>query len=307
MPDFVINVAQAFIRSGPRKERGNELAVLPENTRLTEIGPKVGRWRHVRCQLVGATFEGYVSNRVLAPLEEIEVETLAGTAIPPVHYRPNNPNVRRTGNAGASPLGEAGMPVRRTADGFDPATLREFIEWADVENLNHKRWKKRGSLTFCNIYAYDYCYAAGVFIPRVWWKKSAIERLEAGDDVPVAYGDTIREMVANKIHDWLLDYGADYGWQRANSLDALQEAANQGYAAVICAARKTAAPGHITVVAPETAGQQAERVNGRVRYPLQSQAGTRNYQHSTIGSAWWSRSKFRSFVFYYNTQRSSRR
>lgn len=305
MANYVVSVAQAFLRSEPIATAGNELAVLTENTPVKEIGAKQGKWHHVECKLTGATFTGFVSGKVLKPASDVELVQLSGPSIPAVHYRENNPAVRRTGRANASPIGEPDMPRRRASAGGSTAPLWAFVDWAKVDQPANKRWWPGGGLTFCNIYAYDYCYAAGVFIPRVWWKPDAIAALRAGRNVPVAYDQTVREMNANSLHDWLLDYGAQYGWKRATSLDELQQAANNGAVAVICAARTNPnRSGHITPVIAEGNGRSAERVNGKVSLPLQSQAGRVNVRYGTLGRAWWRGAEFRSFVFYYNNSAS---
>lgn len=302
MSVLFVFVAQAFIRAEPVARRGNELAILPENTSVREIGPKQGKWHHVECKLAGATFQGFVSDKVLKPQNEFKITALAGPKIPAVHYKEGNSFTLRTTKANASPLGESSVPRRLASDGLSVKPLREFVDWAKVDSQANKRWWPAGGLTYCNIYAYDYCYAAGVYLPRVWWKPEALKQLRAGKEVAVAYDQSVRELNANSLHDWLLDFGADYGWKRATSINELQKAANSGAVAVICAARTDARrSGHITAVVAEGNGQSAVRHNGQVTLPLQSQAGVVNVRYGTLGKPWWSGSQFRSFVFFYNT------
>jgi len=167
--------------------------------------------------------------------------------------------------------------------------LTDIIEWLDVENTAHERYKPvTNGPTYCNIYAYDYCFLAGVFLPRVWWTSKALVDLAAEKSVVPSYGATVNEINANTLFVWLKDFGADFGWRRTASLEEMQDAANEGKVAIICAAhKKPNRSGHIVAVVPETSSNKAERKDGLVVKPLQSQAGrtNRNYQTDT----WWIR------------------
>lgn len=311
MAIYVVKKGNLFIRSTPgNADSSNIMAVLHEGTPMEVLDDSDARWWKVEVMVPGIDdLRGYVGKASIVPKASVAIVSESGPKIPAVHYKEGDPAVVRTRIAGPQPLGEAGMPRRMKADGLAIAPLTSFIDWAKVENPANKRWKPRG-ITFCNIYAYDYCYAAGVFIPRVWWMPAAIKKLQNGADVEVGYGTTVREMNANSLHDWLNDWGGEFGWKRTVDLDELQSQANDGAVAVICGRRKDLSrSGHITVVAPEHDGHKAHRVAGKVQLPLQSQAGMTNVRlgaagQPTVGKQWWLGAQFDSFVCYYNRKAS---
>src|SRR5262245_9719 len=121
--------------------------------------------------------------------------------IPEVHLKATG---RRDSTAGrANPLGERHQPS--SAAGLD-AIVRFLNVEASV------RYARTTENTFCNIYAYDYCTLAGVFLPRVWWTGKALDRFAAGEVVPVKYGETIAEVNANGLYEWLREFGPQFGW-----------------------------------------------------------------------------------------------
>jgi hypothetical protein len=62
------------------------------------------------------------------------------------------------------------MPTRTGATPDElRASLGEVIDYIATDKPAHKRYQPRDGLTFCNIYAHDYCFLAGVYLPRVWW------------------------------------------------------------------------------------------------------------------------------------------
>lgn len=291
---YLVSVHGLFLRKEPRKEKGNERAVLPEGSEL-QVLERSGSWSRVSGALDGVPFEGWVASRYLEPSANIQFDT--ASKLVPVHWRENNPNSLRSGRASASPLGETGMPRPKIRS---PAGLNQVIEWLGVEQS--RRYRPGGGLTYCNIYAYDVAYAAGVYLPRVWWTAKALTALEAGQMVAAQYDVTIREMNANAIHDWLQDYGPRFGWKRTFSLGDLQECANRGGVATICARRKDVSrSGHIVIIAPESNAVKARRdAAGRVTMPVQSQAGSVNFARRTPQAPWWGNAKFSSFVLFVN-------
>ncbi|WP_439544819.1 hypothetical protein [Sandarakinorhabdus sp.] len=304
-----VATAAANLRRAPGKTSVVE-AVLPNHHVVTEIGAKQGRWRHVQTILSGVGFAGFMAEDVLEPLP-VDAGRVPlppqQSGLPPAHFDEGRVDQTRHSLAGPRPLGEAGMPRRRASDGQQPDALWAFIDWARVEDPAHRRWKPTQTDTFCNIYAHDYCYAAGVYLPRVWWMPAAIEALKSGQQVPAALGGSVREENANGLHDWLIDFGAGFGWQRTASVEALQAAANTGAVAVICARRtQRNRSGHITVVVPEGQGHNAGEVNGRF-LPLQSQAGRQNVRRGRLHGPWWAKLgplNFDSFVFFFNDRTS---
>ena len=159
-----------------------------------------------------------------------------------------------------------------------------------------------GTFTYCNIYVYDVCDTAGCYIPRVWWNSRAIADLRADKTVAAKYASTVNEMAANYIFNWLVEYGQDFGWKRVFDLDSLQNAANAGDIGIICAQRtQMNKPGHIQIVAPEHGSHAAKRsAAGKVTQPLQSNAGSRNFNYGFLGNSWWTSSQFKEFAYWTN-------
>jgi len=156
------------------------------------------------------------------------------------------------------------------------------------------------TFTYCNVYAADLCYLADAYLPRTWWTETALARLAAGQQVPVLYDSTIREMRADDLCAWLVEWGPSFGWRRVFDATALQAAANAGGLGLICADRDAVGrPGHISVVVPESGAHAARRdADGNVVLPLQSQAGAVNFRHETGTNAWWLDVKFKAHVFF---------
>jgi hypothetical protein len=293
----VVSASSLNLRSDPTIKATNRIATLPQGHRVDKVADGPEGWWKVRTTLNGVELPGFAAHRFLAPLDSAGAPVLSGVA--GVHLREHRPDVTRTATSGrAFPLGEADAPRRDAASQTERVNqLHEIIGYLNVEES--ARYRAGSGETYCNIYAYDYCYLAGVYLPRVWWTPRAFSDLTAGREVRVLYGETVRELNANALHDWLIDFGSDFGWQRVSSVEDLQRAANGGGVAIICAQRKELnRSGHICVVVPERPPDAAKRTGESVRLPLQSQAGTRNFCYSCGTSAWWSGDQFRAFGFW---------
>jgi hypothetical protein len=257
----------------------------------------------------GANLRGFVSAEYLkrAP-DNTPIEIVAPDPAPPTTGivavympRPAGLVTKRTAIAGAHSLNEPGQPGRA---GTTPAELREelaaIIDWLAVDKESYKRYQPRSGLTFCNIYAHDFCYLAGAYLPRVWWTPRAIERLTQGETVEPRYGETIDEQRANDLFRWLRDFGPRFGWRQTGTLTKLQQNANQGGLGIIVARRREdGKSGHIVMVVPETEDNKARRnVDGEVTAPLQSQAGARNFRYGTGSTEWWLGEQFAESAFW---------
>jgi len=174
-------------------------------------------------------------------------------------------------------------------------TIHRVIAFLDPQNVAaHARYAPRGRLTFSSVYAHDFCALCGVYLPRVWWMDGALAAIAAGRAVEPLYGNTIEEMRANDLFRWLAAYGSDFGWQRVPSATDLQNHANLGAVCLIIARRKNdGASGHVSMVVPETDVHKARRLpGGQVSAPLQSQAGTRNFNYDAGRTDWWKADKY---------------
>ena len=138
--------------------------------------------------MLGDSLEGYVNSRYLVKDSEFD-EPVKSNSITAIHLTENKTSITRNKDGGrAYPLGEPNRPTRTATDKEDKIEqIKEIINWINVDLST--RYFRKGSTTYCNIYAYDYCYLSGVYIPRVWWTRKSIIELSKGNEVPVLYGD----------------------------------------------------------------------------------------------------------------------
>ena len=306
---------QLNLRSAPRVSPATLLASLVQGTEVELRGSTaVDGWVRVRVLLNGTAREGMVAEQYLAPLAPrprarggARARATPGAevslpALPQAHLQADRPDITRVRDGGrAYPLGEPDRPARRGRDAASRAAeLAHIVDYLGVAEPAHLRYQPRGGATYCNIYATDYAYLAGAYLPRVWWTDTALRRLSLGEPTDVLYGQTVRELNANALHDWLEEHGPAFGWVRELDLTLLQAAANAGEVCIIVAKRSDLnRPGHITAVVPEQDDALARRsADGEVLRPLESQAGTRNVARGVSASPWWAGSRFQSFAFW---------
>jgi hypothetical protein len=306
--------APLLVRSEPRiekvNEKGNVLTSLPGG-HLVKVGTAKpsARFIAVQTSLNGAHVKGFVTASSLLPVDgNPEVPILAPSPNPPTSgivavYAPRRPGVitKRTRPADAHSLSEANQPGR---SGATSQELREelaaIIDYLGVEKPVNLRYQPKPGTTFCNIYAHDYCFLAGVYLPRVWWTPDSIERLAQGQTVNPLLGATIDEQRANDLFRWLRAFGPRFGWRQTGTLTSLQTEINTGAIGLIVARRnEDGRSGHIVAVVPETNDQEAKRdATGAVIAPLQSQAGARNFRYGTGRLNWWVGPEFAESAFW---------
>ncbi|SAL30947.1 hypothetical protein AWB67_01294 [Caballeronia terrestris] len=289
--------------------QANVIAHLPVGHPVRAItGKRVKGFLEVETSLSGGLLRGFASAKFLEPeAHDTAVPVIDAEAAPPstgivAVYMPRKSGVtKRTGPANAHSLNEPRQPGR---SGTTPAQLCDelaaIIAWLAVDDPAHQRYQPHSGLTFCNIYAHDYCHLAGVYLPRVWWTGKALTLLAQGKPVEPLYGDTIAEVRANDLFRWLRDFGIPFGWRQTGTLTKLQQAANQGGIGIIVARRKEdGKSGHIVMVVPETQEQTARRgADGEVTAPLQSQAGASNFQYGRGRANWWNGEEFAESAFW---------
>lgn len=301
MAQFLVNTLGLNLRSTPdSSNRHNILAVLSSGHEVVEETHPDNRepWKHVVTRVSGVEVRGFVHAEFLIP-RTTALSVPVHRELAAVHLREEDRSITRRSGSRAFPLGESNRP-RRKRGGSEAAlaSLHELVSWLDVERS--ERYKPGNNFTYCNIYAHDFCYLAGVYLPRVWWTDQALCKLWHRKPSEVIYGGTVTELNANSLFDWLAEFGPDFGWSRVFSPEAIQSDANGGKVAVICAKRKNINySGHICAVLPESGTRKAKRTDGSVTGPLQSQAGASNKKYFT--DVWWTHARYREFAFWVHT------
>lgn len=200
------------------------------------------------------------------------------------------------------PIGDSSILFRDLTDAASKKeSIHKLIAILDVET--NIRYQKTVEDTYCNVYSYDYCYFSKVYLPTVWWTAESLEKILQGQEVEAMFEETVDRIYSSAIHDWFLEWGASFGWDRMYTLDEIQNKVNEnGGIGIICAKRKVKGlSGHIVPVVPETEVHKAYRENGVVLYPLQSQAGKLNYNYfSEVRKDWWNDELYSSYVLYYH-------
>jgi hypothetical protein len=301
-----ITTASLNLRSQPKIETGNVLAVMPLDTVVEEADPNLqSGFRQVKAILSNDTVQGFASQKFLEATTQTLPTVEPPLQIPMVHLSPGNKIIGLTDTVRIYPLNVPQAENFKT-NGLNRITdtvqrkqrIDDVIQFLNVENS--ERYAPNSSSTYCNIYAYDIACCLGTYLPRVWWTSDAIVKLLKGEQVPVQYDITVTEFTANRIADWFEKFGSLFGWQRHYDLTAFQNEVNNGQLGILVAQRVNMNnPGHIVAVVPETMSFNAKRNNGAtVIVPLQSQAG-RNNKKYTAGNIWWEdKTRFKKFSFW---------
>jgi hypothetical protein len=293
-----------------KNTKGNVIASLPDMHIVRAVGSKeVNGFLEVETSLNGAHFRGFAAAKFLKPtatINEIPVDMPLAeapkTGIVAVYMPRKQAGItKRTEKANAFSLNEPGAPARvgSTAEQLR-LSLAGIVEWLAVDKKTNHRYQPREGLTFCNIYTHDYCFLAGVYLPRVWWTQAAVRDLAKGLAVEPIYEKTIEEQRANGLFRWLRDFGLEFGWRQTGTLTKLQTEVNQGAIGLIIARRKEdGKSGHVVAVVPETDSFIAKRnAAGEVIAPLQSQAGSVNFRYGTGKMDWWKGDQFAESAFW---------
>lgn len=216
------------------------------------------------------------------------------------HLRENWFYITRNRGSRAYPIGEKGMPKRIEQN---PDFIWKIIEWLDVEHSKrHLKRKIKGNwATNCNVYTTDVCYAAGVYLPRIWWYSHFIERALKNDPgLQIIYGKTVKEMSADSLFVWLENFGSYFGWKKISNAHEIQTMVNDGCIGIISGTDyDPKGPGHITVVLSEKQGYKAKYKiieNSKILVPLQSQAGY--YNHKVFCDDWYNLPSIDKYNFY---------
>jgi hypothetical protein len=292
--------ARLNLRSSPQAVPQTLMTTLLPDTLVTKVADSKPGWMQVIVPVLNT--KGFVFASYLNPTTEAEVPAIPeAPKIPFVHLKPQagTDSKRLSINARAFPLNELNLPSRNTTNAQASITsIHSIVTYLDVEHS--LRYGPTEAHTYCNIYAYDFCFLSGVYMPRVWWTRSAIANLALGTAVPVLYGISVNEVNANSLHDWFIEFSSQYGWTRVLQMNELQDSVSKnGRVGIITGQRVNLnTAGHITCVVPETSSMKAERdANGNVIRPLQSQAGRNNHNYF-VGNWWSNPASFRAFGFW---------
>jgi hypothetical protein len=95
-------------------------------------------------------------------------------------------------------------------------SLHSIIKKLDVKHS--LRYQRTPEDTYCNVYSFDYCYFARVYLPTVWWTDESIKKLQSGEDVQAIFNKTVQPIYSSAIHDWFGNWGDCFGWKKMNSL-----------------------------------------------------------------------------------------
>lgn len=314
MSRYTVTTNQLRLRSTPDSlTNRNIIAVLSNGQFVEKIANGGSDWWEVKILLSGtSSATGFVAHRFLQEVPTVSITSTISTTIPistqapilssfvpPVHLMENRATVTRKVTTGrAYPLGEPNRPSRDQSSVEKAcSSIHSIIGWLNVEKST--RYAPNSTSTYCNIYAHDFCYLNGVFLPRVWWTSKALIELNLRNHVPIQYGQTVNELNANNLLRWLLEWGDDSGWRRVVGLNELQAEANLGHVCIISARNVNEnSSGHICAVIPENDLQKAIRdTDGSVKIPLQSQAGrvNKNYFNNSL---WWLTRTFADFGYF---------
>lgn len=234
--------------------------------------------------------------------DTISVTKLSQYQIPRADLLPDSESRLDSMEMKHTPIEDDSIPFRDlTSAESKRKSIGQLIDKLDVEKSI--RYQRTPEDTYCNVYAYDFCHFCKVYLPTVWWTAESLEKIKQGQDVVPIFEETVDRIYSSAIHDWFSEWGANFGWERIFSLEEIQNKVNtDGGVGIICAKRKIKGlSGHIVPVVPETNLHTAHRENGKVVYPLQSQAGILNYNYfSEIRHAWWNDELYSSHVFFYH-------
>ena len=201
-----------------------------------------------------------------------------------------------------NPMVDDSIPFRDMTDlDSKKKSIRDLIRKLDV--TSSLRYQRTIEDTYCNVYSFDYCLHANVYLPTVWWTEDSLKKIRSGQTVEPIFNETVEPIYSSAIHDWFLKWGPSFGWRQMSTVDEVQKAVNEnGGIGIICAKRKKVGlSGHIVPVVPETERKKAHRVDNKVVYPLQSQAGKLNYKYfAKARKDWWNHERYSSHVFYYH-------
>ena len=299
MPQYSVTASVLNLRSTPSSSggTGNIIGRLKKGEIVEVIDGSMKDWYKIRCINWTPVLEGYAASSYLKAVSPVDASLFVGN-YSPVNLPANSSSRRNNHGAWQYPLSESEMPRAVVAAlNLRVDSMHQIVQYLQVDKSERYA---RDQFTYCNIYAYDYCYLCNVFLPRVWWIEKSLLEIAKGVKLLPLYDLTVTEIQANKLYSWLEQWGNEFKWTRTYSLDELQSKVNEGRVGVICGTNiNPLQSGHICCVIPERDDKVADRQGGVVICPLLSQAGAKNLEYYN-NNRWWLLSKIKEFGFWYN-------
>ncbi|PWK77834.1 hypothetical protein LX99_02719 [Mucilaginibacter oryzae] len=297
---YTVTASALYLRSSAQSgDKLNIITVLKNSEQVDVMDATLADWYKVTTIQRNPNVTGFAASRYLkqVTVDDAAAQPAAAQFVP-VNLPPNAASRRNNHAAWQYPLSEPDMPKVTSTDVAGRINeIYNVINYIAVDTSARYRVDEH---TYCNIYAYDYCYLCNVFLPRVWWTDKALQTVLAGGAVKPSYGNTVIELNANAIFRWLENWGEKFGWVRTYDLTDLQENVNQGKIGVISGPNKNPnRSGHICCVVPEKDGYKATRSGNAVVIPLLSQAGAKNIRFYS-NNKWWLLPQIKEFGFWYN-------
>ena len=293
--DKVVNTAWLNIRSDHKETSKNRITKIPLGHLVTVLSVYDTTWSEIETNYMGQTIRGYCAGRYLSPVATLPPPNNV-TSIIECHREENKANSTvNSRDHWSYPIGEPNRITRDiTSTATKKASILSIVDYLDVENAERYRPSRN---TYCNIYAHDYAYLCGAYLPRVWWKERALTDLIQGISVIRDYGVTYREMNANSLYEWFMDWSQQFGWKQYFDVEEVQKLADEGKVCICVARRKQSNhSGHIICIIPSHDSKTGIVTANGVFKPLISQAGTNNYKVSN--SSFWHNARYNAFGFW---------
>src|SRR5665213_647969 len=277
-------------------DSSNVITRLKNGEVIDVVDASQADWYKVRAINRNPVVEGFAASQYLTQVDPSSPVNNIGL-LKPVNLDPNPASRRNNHGALQYPHSEPDMPrVSATTTHDRISQMYDIVNYLAVDTSARYR---KDVYTYCNIYAYDYCYLSNVFLPRVWWTQKAIIALQSGQVLKPLYEVNVTEMNANALYAWLEEWGQDFGWTRTYDLNELQNEVNQGRNGLISGPNVNPnRSGHICCVIPEKDNHVATRSGGNVVCPLLSQAGAQNLRFCN-NNKWWLLPQIKEFGFWY--------
>lgn len=172
--DYVVKASCLNLRSTAAVSKINRIALLPKGQLVEKIGEAENtNWWHISTSIDGVIVKGYVHSGYLTLKTSFQPATSVVAKLD-VHLKKTSLVTKNQINGRAYALNDPNQPKRNaTSEVAKVRQIHAIINWLDVEPS--ARYVAGKGKTYCNIYAYDFCYLNDVYLPRVWWTSDALQ------------------------------------------------------------------------------------------------------------------------------------